>query len=331
MQLRASPPQILRKGNTMTTVLSTNPSAAASAPGPSGYGKPCCDFNYDLSENVAYNIAAFPAYAKAGLLSLYPGYAASSHWHEDLEFIVILSGAMTYNVNGQLIELTAGNGVFVNSRQLHYGFSGERHECHFICVILHPSLLSSNLWFFQNCVEPFIRNLNCPYLRLDQTTDYGLEIMTLLKEIFAARETDAFPFTVQRHFFRILELLCPQSLPAPVRENRSCSDLDSLKNMMLYIQDHYPDKITLTDIAKSGSCCKSKCTEIFRRYLTDSPVTYVNKFRLKKSCDMLQNTSLSVTEIAAACGYHSSSYYCETFRKYYGNTPQQYRSWKINP
>ena len=41
---------------------------------------------------------------------------------------------MSYNVNGTIVRLGEGEGIFVNARQLHYGFSEERTECDFLCA-----------------------------------------------------------------------------------------------------------------------------------------------------------------------------------------------------
>jgi AraC family transcriptional regulator, melibiose operon regulatory protein len=77
---------------------------------------PSTILNSDASENVAYNNPDFPAYIKKGQLSNYPDFRAVSHWHDDLEFILILEGQMSYDVNGQKISLQTGEGIFVNSR-----------------------------------------------------------------------------------------------------------------------------------------------------------------------------------------------------------------------
>ena len=82
---------------------------------------PSTVLNSDASENVAYNNPDFPAYVKKGQLSSYPDFRAVSHWHDDLEFILIFDGQMFYDVNGQRILLQTGEGIFVNSRCFHYG------------------------------------------------------------------------------------------------------------------------------------------------------------------------------------------------------------------
>ena len=51
---------------------------------------------------------------REALLSQYPEYRAPSHWHDDIEFICVLSGGMKYNINGEIVNLKKGEGIFVN-------------------------------------------------------------------------------------------------------------------------------------------------------------------------------------------------------------------------
>lgn len=68
----------------------------------------------DNSEIVPYNFPSFPVYARKHWLSHYPNMTAVSHWHADLEFIVILKGKMLYSVNGKDYLLEEGHNIFVN-------------------------------------------------------------------------------------------------------------------------------------------------------------------------------------------------------------------------
>ncbi len=42
--------------------------------------------------------------------------------------IAVLDGEMNYSINGERISIKEGEGVFVNSRQLHYGYSETQTE-----------------------------------------------------------------------------------------------------------------------------------------------------------------------------------------------------------
>lgn len=285
-------------------------------------------FNADFSETVAYNNPLFPAYTVYGFLSCYPGHTCISHWHKDLEFVVIKKGSMTYNVNGRLIELTEGNGIMVNGRQFHYGFSTEHDECEFACILLSPELLQANDWFYQNCIEPITENSSYPYLYLENN-GWMAEILDKLEKIFAS--FDGMPiktlsyFEVMEKFFEIMKILYNGlDIDNRIRTPES-SDLFSLRSMITYVEEHYMEHITLADIAAAGVCCKSKCSQLFRKYLCDTPIIYTTKLRLNKSLSALLNSDSSITRIACEYGFSGASYYCETFKKYYGLPPLVYR------
>lgn len=288
-------------------------------------------FNHDLSETVAYNNPLFPAYARYGILSTYPDYSAISHWHKDLEFIVVRKGSMTYNINGELLELTEGNGVMVNSRQLHYGFSAQHNECEFICILLSPELLQGNEWFYQSFVEQITENSACPYLLFHQDTDSGWQISVLdrLEHLYASFHTVP---AASRSYFEVIEdftfIMKMLSANLPIGDsslNQESPELTALKKMIAYIDDHYTEHIRLEDIALSGACCKSRCSMLFKKYLRDTPVSYVTKLRLKKSLDTLLDLNKNITDVAYECGFSGTSYYCETFKKYYGTSPLLYK------
>lgn len=120
------------------------------------------ELNADASEKIRYNDPAYPIYHCPGRLSDYPNYTALNHWHADLEFIVVHSGSMSYNVNGEILTLNSGEGLIVNARQMHYGFSTDRTECTFLCLLLHPQLLCPLPSFKRNLIDPLIENTAAP-------------------------------------------------------------------------------------------------------------------------------------------------------------------------
>lgn len=293
-----------------------------------GVSRYCSVFNSDSSETVAYNNPLFPAYVVYGFLSSYPDYSSISHWHKDLEFILIKKGAMTYNVNGRLIELEEDSGIIVNSRQLHYGFSMEHNECEFICILLSPELLHMNDWFYQNCIEPITENASCPYLYLSRN-GWMASIMEKLDKIYDSfgkipAKSSSY-FELMDDYFAIMKMLYENLDFENQPRKPELSDLSSLKNMITYIEEHYMERITLADIALSGACCKSKCSLLFKKYLRDTPINYITKLRLKKSLSTLLDTNSNITSIAYEYGFNGASYYCETFKKYYVMSPLIYK------
>ena len=282
------------------------------------------NLNLDLSENVTYNIPAFPVYMKKGQLSSYPDFRAVSHWHDDLEFILILEGQMSYEVNGQHFSLSAGEGLFVNSRCFHYGYSDTHTECMFICIVLSPTLLSANAYLVEHALDPLIRNMQYPYQKLTPAIGWQNAVLKELQSLYDTNMESIRPFAVICQFAQILELLSEHmhTSSEPVQKP---DDILSLTAMIGFVQKHYPDKILLKDIAAAGNCCKTRCTALFQKYLSTSPMLYLNHYRLEKGSRLLCTTTLSITEIAYACGFSGASYFCEQFHRKYHVTPKEYR------
>ncbi len=286
---------------------------------------PTIILNSDASENVAYNIPDFPAYIKKGQLSSYPDFRAVSHWHDDLEFILILDGQMSYDVNGQKLSLQTGEGIFVNSRCFHYGYSNAHTECFFICILLSPQLLSVNTYFAQNCLNPLIQNTHFSYQKLSPAIRWQDSVLRDLEILYENNLDRIQPFTVLEKFAHILQLLSENMDTFPEQE-KDTEDILALTAMIGYVQKNYPNRILLKDLSAAGNCCKTKCTSLFQKYLSTSPMLYLSRYRLEKSIFLLRNTAMSITEIAYACGFSNTSYFCELFRKYYSVTPKQFRS-----
>ncbi|MDD3279794.1 MAG: AraC family transcriptional regulator [Lachnospiraceae bacterium] len=278
----------------------------------------------DKSEKVQYNIVDFPAYIKPGVLSTYPNYSAISHWHDDVEFIAITSGHMLYNVNGEIVRLEEGDGIFVNARQLHYGFSDDQSECIFVCVLLHPMLLCSSRYLEQKYITPVLQNENLPYHLLHHDVLWEQEILQSLLQMQECVSNDLAELKIQSLFYQIWFQLCGhrQLLDKTFVRNHH---LSSLKEMVSFIQEHYKEKISLSDIAKAGCVGKTSCCAIFRKFINQTPNIYLTEYRLQKSMELLMDTDLTITEICYDVGFTGASYFTETFRKSFGCTPSEYR------
>lgn len=68
-------------------------------------------------------------------------------------------------------------------------------------------------------------------------------------------------------------------------------------------------------------------THLYRRLqeLVDlSPSALIRTMRLKRACQMLEQDAATVSEVAFAVGYKSSSHFSRSFRKHVGHTPSEY-------
>ena len=108
--------------------------------------------------------------------------------------------------------------------------------------------------------------------------------------------------------------------PAGAREDRAAQ-----KEMVSFICRHYGEPLSLEAIAAAGHVSRSKCCQIFRKYVGQSPVEFLNAYRLKVGRNLLRDTERNVTEIATVCGFSHLSYFSRQFAAAYGRTPREYR------
>lgn len=282
------------------------------------------DLKEDNSEKVSYDHAEYPIYIRSACLSSYPDYAAPSHWHDDIEFIMILNGSMTYNINGELTELNSDEGIFVNSRQMHFGYSKTHQECEFICVLLHPMTLCLTPDMERNYVIPILQNSDIPFIHLTDEK-WHQEITEGIQKIYSLKTTSAASLKIQSIFTWIWALIFENAPKCSRTKQPPHHDLSILKNMISFIQQHFHEKITLEQIASAGGIGQSKCCKLFSTYIHQTPNGYLTAYRLNKSTELLRMSDLNITEVAYAVGYNGASYYAEAFRKYFRISPSEYR------
>lgn len=282
----------------------------------------------DASEIVYYKNASVPLYVARGDVSRFSNMEMLCHWHEDVEFVKVISGHMIYDINGKKIRLSAGGAVLINSKQMHYGYSDDKSGCVYYCVLFQTQLLAGNESLQRQYVEPITQNrkIQYTYLNVGRTEDKPLvECFDRIYTMFD-RGDDGFELKAISElasawamwYKRLSESLTSYA----VSDDR---DVVSQKTMVQFIYEYYPNKVTLADIAKSGGVCKSKCCQIFKKYLGKSPIDFLSIYRLEMSLNMLRETKKNITEISCDCGFNSSSYYAETFMKYKGCSPREFR------
>ena len=102
-------------------------------------------------------------------------------------------------------------------------------------------------------------------------------------------------------------------------------DPSRMKRMMRYVQEHYPEKISIKDIAASSLISERECYRMFKEHLKCTPVDYLISIRLEQAERLLKTTDESISWICQQCGFGSSSYFVKRFLERYGTPPRDWR------
>ena len=273
----------------------------------------------DGSEVLTYNSPDFPISTEYSCLSIFAGYAAGCHWHHDYEVLIALDAPMDYSVNGRHVVLETGDAIFVNSGRLHYGYSAVHRECHYCYAVFHPELLGL-IPAVASALERFSQDTSPDYWLFSSRKEEDRQIIDLIRFLCDhASPNEA--LTVLSVCAELIGRIEKMSAKNP--DQSADPDWAVIRQMTGFIQNHYQERILLEEIAAAGAVCRSRCCRLFREKLHITPMNYVIRYRLEKACDLIRNGQ-AITDAAFAVGFQGTSYFSETFRKYYGQSPSSY-------
>ena len=278
----------------------------------------------DGSEIINYDNPAFPSYIYDGWVAPKVTWERVPHFDEDIEIVSVKEGRMAYSVNGNTLLLNAGDTIVVNSNQIHYSMCIDDTVAKYVIFIAHPCILASSVAVEMQAVRPIIDNRELSYLRFRYINEYTKDIYDLMMGMPDIRN-DAFEVT--KRFFQIWDIIRKQSasIGANTDENASDPRMQSFKAMMYYLSNSYKDNVTLDAIASSGNISKSLCNSLFHQYVGESPINYLMHLRARKVAEYLRSGNMSLREIADITGFNGVSYMSETFKRFFGSSPRDYR------
>lgn len=116
---------------------------------------------------------------------------------------------------------------------------------------------------------------------------------------------------------KVHDIFCgqPQMLP------KSAAVVSSME----FMRSNYMKPLTLDTIAQQVSMSREYFCRLFKSNTGDPPMAYLQHIRIFNAKRLLLTTSMTIEEIASACGYENVNYFYAVFRKACGMTPTQYR------
>lgn len=271
--------------------------------------------------------ADFPYIATCAQLDRYVGMDVPWHWHRAVELFYIECGTLEYTTpKGQWL-FPAGSGGFVNSNVL--------HTTRVLCPntkttqLLHifdPGFLGGapGSRIESKYILPLTANPAVELISLSADDPRQSPILSAIRDAFSLDPTqNGYELRLRQQLTQIWLALLDISSPTEQISHFVPDDL--IKTMLIYIHEHYPDPISVDDLAEAVHISKRVCFRLFQQQLHTTPVAYMRNFRLQKACHMLTSGDIPIARVGEACGLGSPSYFGKIFREQFGFSPAQYR------
>lgn len=99
-----------------------------------------------------------------------------------------------------------------------------------------------------------------------------------------------------------------------------------LKDAVLYMEGHYSDDISLTDIASAGGLNHTTLTRLLKTETGLTAMEYLMRYRIKVAKKQLAFTDVPIKDIALRCGFKTVQHFSRVFKTHTGQTPAEFRS-----
>ena len=262
------------------------------------------------------------------------------HTHDFIEIVYVYDGKGYHIYNDVTYPVSKGELYIINSRTPHCFYPTDKSN-------------SEHLVVYNLCFLPeFISSINIHLPILVELTDimlykslYPDEIIyspdlklsgSMRTEIEQLYEKMYLEFTSKGiNYVELLRLsLCELLLKIHrfYQQNHASPESAVIKyrhqlipDCIQYLRENYSKKVTIEELSNNFFLSKSYLSSLFKKATGSGVVEYLQHIRIERACELLTNTTLSITEISTQVGYTDYRFFNKSFKKITGVTDHEYR------
>lgn len=253
--------------------------------------------------------------------------AVPTHWHEEVEMIVIKKGAGMIHVDLLPYEVEAGDIAVILPGQLHSIEQKGQLEMEYENILFRESLLDTG--GTDLCSRKFLEPLFHGLISFPSVIDRSCvlypdfsEIIRRIDEICDTRP-NGYQLGVKGYLFQLLFDLV--NISQTREHNANQKSVEKVKLILSYVRENYRRSITIDEIAQVCYYSKSHFMKFFKESMGMGFTHYLNDYRLGIASQMLLTTDDSILEVAEQTGFDNLSYFNRLFKRKYAVTPGQFR------
>jgi AraC-like DNA-binding protein len=251
----------------------------------------------------------------------------TNHWHKHIEFLFCLSGKAIIECNSVPFTMETDDLIVVNSNDLHAGVSASK-DLFYYALIFDPEILHSP--FFDatetKFITPIMQNLIMFSHKIIHDSEIKSCILAIVKEL--DNQQLGYELSIKSHLFRILTLLLRNYVAQVLTINDHTMRMKNLNRfapIFQSIEAAYQEEITVDSLADMAGLSRFHFSRLFKELTGRTVTEYVNGIRIGRAEYMLYNTTMTVSEIALASGFHDIYYFSRIFKKFKNAAPTDMR------
>ena len=257
-------------------------------------------------------------------------FVSDTHYHNAYEIYFLISGTRRQLVDHSIHDIKRGDLILIPKGVIHKTTPLDKNS-HTRYVINFSDEFAVPLEQF---LGPDVLAQTFTHVKLsvpEHRFDYVLSLFDKMNDEYNAAASDNFSAALIRGYMaELFAFIC--------RTNRSLATAESIESERIgailepsiqqaaqYISEHFREDISLADVAAQVYMSGSYFSRKFKKITGLNFSEYLTSTRIKAADDLLLQTSLSIAEIAASCGFGDANYFGDIFKKHKGMSPTKYR------
>ncbi len=239
-------------------------------------------------------------------------YVQSLHTHHSnsLEMIYVDYGNITLTINEKIINLKAGNAIFISGGAKH-AFSGvDGTPFDFLNIVFRGEIpkmmLDKVLPMSKACID-----------LMETLKEESIHDMAYKHEMVACKLTE---LVIQ--FFRQVSAALPNKPVEAAYRVRYKSEV--INKAIDAIAQNYSSPLNLKQLSLSVCVSIPHLRALIKKETGESFTDILHKHRINAAKYLLRQDNLLIQDVASAVGYSSASFFFKIFKRITGMTPKEY-------
>jgi AraC-like DNA-binding protein/mannose-6-phosphate isomerase-like protein (cupin superfamily) len=241
------------------------------------------------------------------------------HWHDFYELVFVSAGDALHQVNGSWTDVRAGSAFLLTPADFHKitAISATPLTCY--NVVVDP-------WLLEERLSSIDRSMTESTWTLHSASDLEDDFRRLHEE---GTRKERGSTAMMEAILQCILIECSRRRGlerGASTEERPHADRVDMTRAVLFIDHHFREPLTLSDVASRAHLSPNYFSERFRKFTGMSFQVYLQRRRLHFARSLLTATTLGVTHACHAAGFNDLSHFGRAYRRRYGESPSATRS-----
>ncbi len=262
--------------------------------------------------------------------------------------IILTKGRLDFKIGKERISATAP--AFVCFDETENPVLVSKQKAEYTCVYFHPKFLNINMSFEliradnygdmatthdMFLLKPFIDKVHIipicenQFERIEQSVEYMREELEIQRDWYWSCRGRAYFMEIIIMLERMYGLMGygfnekePDS--TPMIQN------PKLRDAVLYIEGHYGENISLSDIASNAGINHTSLTALMKEEFGCTAIEYLMGYRIKVAKKQLEFTEVPIKDIASMTGFKTVQHFNRIFKEHADSTPAEFRKKSVS-